>query len=182
MNPVSNPFAPGAGSRPPALTGRDEIIENARVALKRVAAGRHAKSMMLLGLRGVGKTVLLVRIGEIAEVEGFLTVLIEAPEERRLASLVVPKLRGVLYKLSAVAKARNLANRGLAVLRNFASAFKVSYAEFEVGVEPHPGLAASGDLERTSRTCFWPLRKRREPPRSQSRPWLMKCSTWRTKT
>lgn len=147
MNPVSNPFAPGAGSRPPALTGRDEIIENARVALKRVAAGRHAKSMMLLGLRGVGKTVLLVRIGEIAEAEGFLTVLIEAPEERRLAGLVVPKLRGVLYKLSAVAKARNLANRGLAVLRNFASAFKVSYAEFEVGVEPHPGLAASGDLE-----------------------------------
>jgi hypothetical protein len=103
--------------------------------------------MMLLGLRGVGKTVLLVRIGEIAEEEGFVTVLIEAPEEKRLAGLVVPKLRAVLYKLSAVEKARNLANRGLAALRNFASAFKVSHAEFEVGVEPHPGLAASGDLE-----------------------------------
>jgi len=103
--------------------------------------------MLLLGLRGVGKTVLLVRIGEIAEEEGFLSVLIEAPEERRLAGLVVPKLRSILYKLSAVEKARTLANRGLAALRNFASAFKVSYAEFEVGVEPHPGLAASGDLE-----------------------------------
>ena len=147
MDPVSNPFAPGAGSRPPALTGRDEIIENAQVALKRVAARRHAKSMMLLGLRGVGKTVLLVRIGEIAEDEGFATVLIEAPEERRLAGLLVPKLRALLYKLSAVDKARNLANRGLAALRNFASMFKVSYAEFEVGVEAHPGLAASGDLE-----------------------------------
>lgn len=147
MDPVGNPFAPGAGSRPPALTGRDEIIESARVALKRVAAGRHAKSVMLLGLRGVGKTVLLVRIGEIAEEEGYVTALIEAPEERRLAALIVPKLRGVLYKLSAVEKARNLANRGLAALRNFASVFKVSYAEFEVGVEPHPGLAGSGDLE-----------------------------------
>jgi hypothetical protein len=103
--------------------------------------------MMLLGLRGVGKTVLLVRIGEIAEEEGYLEVLIEAPEERRLAALIVPKLRAVLYKLSAVEKARSLANRGLAALRNFASAFKVSYAEFEVGVEPYPGLAGSGDLE-----------------------------------
>ncbi len=147
MDPVTNPFAPGAGSRPPALTGRDKIIEDARVALMRIAAGRHARSTMLLGLRGVGKTVLLVRIGEIAEEEGFLSVLIEAPEEKRLAGLVVPKLRAVLYKLSGVEKARNLANRGLAALRNFASAFKVSYAEFEVGVEPHPGLAASGDLE-----------------------------------
>jgi len=147
MDPVENPFAPGAGSRPPALTGRDEIIGGARVAVRRVKAGRHAKSMMLLGLRGVGKTVLLVRIGEIAEEEGFVTVLIEAPEEKRLAGLIVPKLRAVLYKLSAVEKARGLANRALAALRNFASAFKVSYAEFEVGVEPHPGLAASGDLE-----------------------------------
>lgn len=147
MDPVHNPFAPGAGSRPPALTGRDEIIDHARLALKRIAAGRHAKSMMLLGLRGVGKTVLLVRVGEIAEDEGYLAALIEAPEQRRLAGLIVPKLRSVLYRLSAVEKARTLANRGLAALRNFASVFKVSYAEFEVGVEPHPGLAGSGDLE-----------------------------------
>jgi len=74
--------------------------------------------------------VLLVRIGEIAEEEGFLSYLIEAPEERRLAGLVVPKLRAILYKLSAVEKARTLANSALAALRNFASAFKVSYAEF----------------------------------------------------
>lgn len=147
MDPVTNPFSPGAGARPPALVGRDEIVHSARVALKRVAAGRHAKSLLLLGLRGVGKTVLLVRIGEIAEEEGFLATLIEAPEERSLAGLIVPRLRALLYKLSAVEKARTLANQALAALRNFASAFKVAYAEFEVGVEPHPGLAASGDLE-----------------------------------
>lgn len=147
MDPVTNPFAPGAGSRPPALAGRDETISNALVALKRVLAGRHAKSMMLLGLRGVGKTVLLVRIGELAEEEGYLTVLLEAPEDRRLAGLLVPKLRGVLYKLSGFEKARILANRALGALRSFASVFKVSYGEFEVGVDAEPGLAGSGDLE-----------------------------------
>jgi len=62
MDPVTNPFAPGAGSRPPALAGRNELLERADIALRRVQGGRHAKSMMLLGLRGVGKTVLLVRI------------------------------------------------------------------------------------------------------------------------
>ena len=103
--------------------------------------------MMLLGLRGVGKTVLLVRIGEIAESVGYVTAVIEAPEERRLAGLLVPKLRRLLYRISRREKARVLGNRALGALRNFASAFKVSHAEFEVGVKPEPGLAASGDLE-----------------------------------
>ena len=103
--------------------------------------------MILLGLRGVGKTVLLVRIEELAESAGYLTALIEAPEERRLAGLLVPKLRRLLRGLSRREAARVLGNRALGALRNFASAFKVSYAEFEVGVKPEPGLAASGDLE-----------------------------------
>ena len=147
MDPVTNPFAPGAGSRPPALVGRESLEESATVALKRIKAGRHAKSSMLLGLRGVGKTVLLVRVLEIAEGEGYLVTLIEAPEDRRIAGLLVPRLRGLLYKLSTAEKARTLANQALAALRNFASAFKVSYGDLEVGVEPQPGLAASGDLE-----------------------------------
>jgi hypothetical protein len=147
MDPVQNPFAPGAGSRPPELAGRDEIIAQARVALQRTKAGRHAKSMLLLGLRGVGKTVLLVRIQELAEGEGYLTALLEAPEERRLAGLIVPKLRQLLYKLSGIEKARILANRALGALRSFASAFKVSYGDFEFGVEADPEVAASGDLE-----------------------------------
>lgn len=147
MDPVANPFAPGAGSRPPALAGRDELLEAASIALRRIQAGRHAKSMMLLGLRGVGKTVLLARIGELAESLGYLTAVIEAPEERRLAGLLVPKLRRILYRISGREKARVPGNHALGALRNFASAFKVSHAEFEVGVMPEPGLAASGDLE-----------------------------------
>lgn len=147
MDPVTNPFAPGAGSRPPALAGRDDLLETADVALRRIQAGRHARSMMLLGLRGVGKTVLLVRIGELAEAAGYATALIEAPEEQRLAGLLVPRLRRLLFRLSGSEKARIISNQALGALRNFASAFKVSYAGLEVGVTPEPGLAASGDLE-----------------------------------
>jgi hypothetical protein len=135
------------GSRPPELAGRDPIITNATVALKRVRLGRHAKSQMLLGLRGVGKTVLLNRISEIAEEVGYLTIILEAPEGRRLAELLAPQLRVLLFKLSGVEKARVLANRAMSVLRSFASVFKLSYGDLEIGVEAEPGDGASGDLE-----------------------------------
>jgi hypothetical protein len=147
MEPVLNPFAPGAGSRPPELAGRDPIVVNATVALKRVRIGRHAKSQMLLGLRGVGKTVLLNRISEIAEENGYLTVILEAPEGRRLADLLAPQLRVVLFRLSGVEKARAMANRAMSILRSFASVFKVSYADLEIGVEAEPSDIATGDLE-----------------------------------
>lgn len=147
MDPVLNPFAPGAGSRPPELAGRDPIITNATVALKRIPLGRHAKSQMLLGLRGVGKTVLLNRVAEIAEEVGYLTIILEAPEGRRLAELLAPQLRVLLFKLSGVEKARVLANRAMSVLRSFASVFKLSYGDLEIGIEAEPGDGASGDLE-----------------------------------
>jgi hypothetical protein len=147
MDPVLNPFAPGAGSRPPELAGRDPIVENARISLMRTALGRHAKSQMLLGLRGVGKTVLLNRIGEMAEDEGYHAVMIEATEGRRLAELLTPQLRVLLFRLSGVERARAIANRAMATLRSFASAFKVAYGDFAIGVEAAPDTAASGDLE-----------------------------------
>jgi hypothetical protein len=147
MNPVLNPFAPGAGSRPPELAGRDAVIENATIALKRIRIGRHAKSQMLLGLRGVGKTVLLSRISEISEDEGYVSIFIEASEGRRLADLLAPELRALLFKFSRVEKARVVANRAMAALRSFAGAFKVSYGDLEIGVEPEPDDVATGDLE-----------------------------------
>ena len=147
MDPTRNPFAPGAGTRPPELAGREKIIEDALTALRRVQHGRSAKGQMLLGLRGVGKTVLLNRIAELAEDEGYLTVLLEAPESRRLAEMLVPPLRAVLFKLSRSDQARSLANRGLAVLRGFASAFKVKYGELEVSLDAATGTADSGHLE-----------------------------------
>src|SRR5271170_773465 len=102
MNRRTNPFAPGAGTRPPELAGRDQILDDASVALDRIRDGRSAKSRMLLGLRGVGKTVLLNEIARIAEDKGYRTLELEAPEDRRLAAMLVPGLRAMLHRLSAV--------------------------------------------------------------------------------
>ncbi|HTP49891.1 MAG TPA: ATP-binding protein [Anaeromyxobacteraceae bacterium] len=147
MNPTTNPFAPGAGTQPPELAGRSKIIADATVTLGRVKLGRPTKSQMLLGLRGVGKTVLLNRLAEVAEVEGYHPVMLEAPEDRRLAEMLVPPLRQLLFKLSRVDQAKDLAKRGLGVLRSFAKAFKVKVGDIEFTVEPELGTADSGSLE-----------------------------------
>lgn len=147
MDPKTNPFAPGAGTQPPELAGRDKIIADATVALGRVKLGRPAKSQMLLGLRGVGKTVLLNRIATIAEGEGYQPVMLEAPEDRRLVEMLVPPLRQLLFKLSRLDHARDVAKRGLGVLRSFAKVFKVKVGDVEFTVEPETGTADSGSLE-----------------------------------
>jgi len=146
MDRRRNPFAPGAGTRPPELAGREQIVEDASVALDRIKAGRSAKSQMLLGLRGVGKTVLLNEIARIADEHGYLTIQLEAPEDRGLAEMLTPPLRSVLYKLSAVEKAKTLATRGLQTLQSFSSALKLSVGPVELGVA-EPSVADSGNLE-----------------------------------
>lgn len=147
MDPYRNPFAPGAGSRPPELAGRDAILEAGRIACGRALKGRSARSIMLLGLRGTGKTVLLNEIGRNAEQDGLLASRVEAPEGESLARLIYPEMRKVLRSLSGVQAAKQIANRGLSGLRNFASIFKIEIAGVEVGVEPEPGLADTGDLQ-----------------------------------
>ena len=149
MNPIENPFSPGAGSPPPELAGRDELRETVRVAISRVRAGRSARSLMLIGLRGVGKTVLLDRMRDEAEASGVHTVRIEAPEERSLPALLAPQLRIALLRLSKVELAKDLAVRSLRALAGFAKSLKVTYADIEVGLdyEGEPGLADNGDLE-----------------------------------
>ena len=147
MDPVRNPFAPGAGSKPPELAGRDTIIEDASVALKRSISGRHARSQMLLGLRGTGKTVLLNTIENLAEEEGFLTSTIEAPEDKPLAELLYPRLQQVLRRLSLIEAAKAKAHEATKALRSFASVFKIQMGDFSVSVDPEPGVADSGNLE-----------------------------------
>jgi len=147
MDPYRNPFAPGAGSRPPELAGRDMVLEHARVSCGRAINGRSARSMMLLGLRGTGKTVLLNEVGKIAEQAGLLVSKVESPEEESLARLLYPEMRKVMRSLSTVEAAKQIANRGLKGLRGFASIFKIDIAGVEVGVEPEPGLADSGNLQ-----------------------------------
>lgn len=149
MNPITNPFAPGAGTPPPELAGRDELRETVRVALARIRLGRPAKSVLMVGLRGVGKTVLLDQMRSDAEAQGLHTVRIEAPEGRSLPAMLAPQLRQSLLRLSRSVKAGDLARRALRGLAGFAKALKVKFADIEVGfdLEPEPGLADNGDLE-----------------------------------
>lgn len=147
MDPARNPFAPGAGNPPPELAGRDAILDDIKIALRRVLGGRHARGQILLGLRGVGKTVLLNQISILAEQYGTLAVEIEAPGANQLATLIVPKLRRALLQFSAVEKAKDLARSGLRLLQAFASVFKVSAGGVEVGMSsPEPELV-SGQLD-----------------------------------
>jgi hypothetical protein len=149
MDPATNPFAPGAGTAPPELAGRDELIDSVRIGIARIRAGRAAKSVLLVGLRGVGKTVLLDRMRDDAEAAGVHTVRIEAPEGRSLPALLAPELRRALLRLSRTAQAKELAGRALRALAGFATALKVKYEDIEVGLDfdPEPGLADNGDLE-----------------------------------
>jgi hypothetical protein len=105
--------------------------------------------MMLIGLRGVGKTVLLDQIRRNAQAAGIETVRIEAPEDRSLPAILAPPLRLALLNLSKKEAARDFAIRGLRALAGFARKLKVTYGDIEVGLdyEPEPGLADNGDLE-----------------------------------
>ncbi|MCE9634518.1 MAG: ATP-binding protein [Planctomycetes bacterium] len=149
MDPITNPFSPGAGSPPPELVGREPILAQARVLLGRVKLKRPEKSMLLTGLRGVGKTVLLNEIERLAAADGYRTISIEAHEDKPLAALVAPALRTLLYDLDRAAGAGHKARRAFAVLRSFIGALKMTVGEVSVGldVEPEKGTADSGDLE-----------------------------------
>ena len=127
-----------------------------RVSLQRARIGRHAKSAMLVGLRGVGKTVLLDRIRDDAEAAGIHTIRIEAPEGRSLPAILAPQLRQALLRLSNIAAAKDYAVRGLRALAGFVGKMKIKYQDLEVGLdyEPEPGLADNGDLEHDLQALF----------------------------
>lgn len=149
MDPVSNPFAPGAGTPPPELAGREELLRAVSISVQRTRRGLPTKSVLLVGLRGVGKTVLLDRMRDDTEALGIHTLRIEAPESRSLPAILAPQLRQALLRLSLNKKAQVVAQRALRGLAGFAKALKVKYADIEVGFdfEAEPGLADNGDLE-----------------------------------
>lgn len=148
MDPHRNPYAPGAGFPPPELAGRDEIIERAAIAISRIRAGRASRSIILYGLRGVGKTVLLNKIRLDAEARGVAAVVMEAPEDRSLPALLAPALRSTLIRFSRSEALRTRARSAMRALASFVSVFKVKYEDVEVGfdIEPDRGVADSGDL------------------------------------
>jgi hypothetical protein len=146
MDPRLNPYAPGAGAKPPELAGRDPLLERAAIALDRIRSGRAARGLMLYGLRGVGKTVLLNEMRLQAEAAGFVVVAAEAPEQRSLPALLAPALRRALLRLSRLDQVRR---RALGILAAFAKALKPKYADVELNIDVAPilGVADSGDLE-----------------------------------
>lgn len=148
MDRRRNPYAPGAGLQPPELAGRDKLLETATIDMERALAGRSTKGMMLLGLRGVGKTVLLNRLLATAQAQGFQTAKIEAPEGGALPRLLAPELRKILYALDLKVAAGHKLRQAVSVLRSFASAFKVKVGELEFGIQAAPGLADTGRLQQ----------------------------------
>ncbi len=149
MDRIKNPFSPGAGAPPPELVGRDPILEEAAILLGRIKRKRPEKSMLLTGLRGVGKTVLLNEIDRKAREEGYRTILIEAHEGKTLGALIAPHLWKLLFELDRIAGLGNKVKRGLSVLRSFISALNVTVNDVTIGldIEPERGTADSGDLE-----------------------------------
>lgn len=149
MDPIKNPYSPGAGSPPPELVGRDPLLEQARILLGRIKSGRSEKSLMLTGLRGVGKTVLLNEMERLARADHWRTISIEAHDEKPLGLLLAPNLRNLLFDLDRLAGAGDKVKRGLRVLRGFFGRLQVTYQDITIGldVDPEVGSADSGDLE-----------------------------------
>ena len=130
MDPVRNPYAPGAGTPPPELAGRADVV-------------------IMVGLRGVGKTVLLNKLNEQAEAAGYKTALIEAHEGKSLPELLVPSLRTILYSLSIVENAKERSKRALMALKGFLNGIRITVADLDFGmsINGEAGLADSGDIE-----------------------------------
>ena len=152
MDPVRNPYAPGAGQRPPELAGRDRELAQFEVVLERIARGRPERSIVLTGLRGVGKTVLLNSFRSMALQRLWGTGKIEARPEQSIRRPVAAALHMAVRELAPRHRAPDQIEHFLGVLKAFASrdpkAPKGSFApHLGIDVPAVRGRADSGDLE-----------------------------------
>lgn len=149
MDPVKNPYNPGAGTRPPALVGRGELLTAFDITLSRAKAGRPGKSMMPTGLRGVGKTVLLNKFVEQAGKTGFRTAFIEAQETGNFVQLLAAELRSILFELDRLGAMSAAVKRAFRVLTSFSITPRTEGPPtFEISFDAERGQADSGDLTR----------------------------------
>lgn len=149
MDAVRNPFNPGAGTRPPLLVGRDPQLEAMTVAVRRLALGRYDRSVLMTGLRGVGKTVLLNEFGAIAQREGWIHAHIEATEDVTAATAIATVARRMLLELSVKKRSKARARRALGVLRSFITVH-VGIGDggmLTIDLDSEPGHADSGQLD-----------------------------------
>lgn len=151
MDPIQNPFSPGAGSPPPELAGRDAILEKAKIALARIKQRRTERSFLFTGLRGVGKTVLLRQVEKLAKDAGYQVIFIEALDSRPLVTLLILHLRELLFALDLKERVVKEVKRGFMVLQSFIKSLKLEAkygdAELRLSVNPETGTADSGKLE-----------------------------------
>lgn len=148
MDPIRNPFNPGAGSFPPALVGRDSEIETLRIAIERLKLGRSARSMILSGLRGVGKTVLLQEFRRLGQARGWICRDLEASSGLSLPHVMADLLRKVLLRLSPAHDLADRVRRALGVLKSFQMRWDLADGgDVTMGLDPVPGWADSGLLD-----------------------------------
>ena len=149
MDPVANPYSPGAGKRPPALVGRDDEMAAFDVAVQRLALGRSDRSQMLTGLRGVGKTVLLHQFRDIAAGRGWVCQRLEVGEGSRFVHQIAAAIQGSLLDLTPSRALSQVASRALGVLKSFQLSWDIPEAgTLTVGVDPVGGRADSRILQR----------------------------------
>ncbi len=156
MDALSNPFTAGPGLRPYTLAGRESFLQTVGVATARLVRGRPPESLLLVGLHGVGKTVLLSQMREDAATASIQAIFLEAAVRRSLPSLLAPEFRLMLLRLSRIEKAKDTSVRALRALAGFANALRDRYPDLEVGFdhEPESGLADSGVLEQDLLALF----------------------------
>jgi hypothetical protein len=153
MDPVRNPYAPGAGQRPPELAGRDTELSAFDVVLERIAHGRPERSLVLTGLRGVGKTVLLNQLRSAAISRGWGTGKIEARPEQSLRRPVSSALHMALRELGPRHRDQESMEEVLGVLKAFAQRQAASDAKVRdrwqpgIDVPAATGRGDSGDME-----------------------------------
>jgi hypothetical protein len=136
MREIDNPFSPGAGSPPPELAGRSELLESARILIQRAGKGKSVQSMILLGLRGVGKTVLLNRIEQIAIGLGENTFMLEVDPTKRFSESLAGEIQRLLYRLDSKSKLEKDVRQAFQTLQLFVSSFKVSVGEIDLSMSP----------------------------------------------
>lgn len=168
MDRIKNPFNPGAGSKPPALVGRDQIIEEATIQIKRANLGNSVRSQMLLGLRGVGKTVLLNHISAIAEENKHVVTVIESNENIELVAVLQSEIQQLLKKLSVMENVKDKVYRAFSVAKSFFSNFNIDIGGVSIEIEPEFGTADSGLLESDLAQLFVVIG---EAARAANRPW-----------
>ena len=146
MDPVRNPYSPGAGTRPPALVGRDREIEAMDTTLQRLLFGRDGRSQMLTGLRGVsGRPSCSTSSSSWPAARGYFHEHIEVTEDGALAPRLVPAFRKILLLMDAKRRVGDRARRALGVLKAFSLRLPDG-PELHVEVDAVYGPADSGDL------------------------------------